>query len=140
MDSHCPKFTLPPAAYLTLRTHFAALGTCPSDYDLILTGDLGSLGHAIVQDLFCNRGVDMTRNYQDCGMLLYDATAQDMHAGGSGAGCSASVLCAHVLPKLQNGTFRRVLFAPTGALLSPLTSLQGETIPCICHAVEFSTV
>lgn len=112
------------------------MGSKPEDYDLILTGDLGAFGHAIVMDLFCQKQVDMTRNYQDCGMLLYNAQTQDMHAGASGAGCSASVLCAHVLPNLQNGTFRRVLFAPTGALLSTVSSMQGESIPGICHAVE----
>lgn len=133
---HGPKITLPPAAYDTIRAHFAALGTGPASYDLILTGDLGAFGHSVVQDLFCKHDIDMTESYQDCGMLLYDAQNQDMHAGGSGAGCSASVLCAHVLPNMASGTYRRVLFAPTGALLSTTSSFQGESIPGICHAVE----
>lgn len=124
-----------PAAYDTIKAHFAALGSKPQDYDLILTGDLGAFGHAIVEDLFCKDRVDMTQNYQDCGMLLYDIENQDMHAGGSGAGCSASVFCA-LLPQLMDGTYKRVLFAPTGALLSTLSSMQGESIPGICHAIE----
>ena len=127
-----------PAAYDTLRTHFAATGDKPEHYDLILTGDLGSLGHEIVCDFFKADGVHLGRRYQDCGMLLYDAQGQDMHAGGSGAGCSAAVLCGYILDGMRSGKWRRVLFAPTGALLSPASSMQGQSIPGICHAVVFS--
>ena len=108
------------------------------DYDLILTGDLGELGHDIVRDFFRRDGIDLTDRYQDCGLLLYDREKQDMHAGASGCGCSAAVLNGYVLPGLRAGKWRRVLFAPTGALLSPTTSFQGESVPGICHAVCLS--
>ena len=80
----------------------------------------------------------MSKNYLDCGMLLYDRKKQDMHAGGSGCGCSAAVLCGYLLPGLRAGKWRRILFAPTGALLSPTSSFQGESIPGVCHAVCIS--
>ena len=124
-----------PAAIDTLSTVFADTHTGPRDYDMIFTGDLGELGHSIVVDLMAKQGYDLRRNYHDCGLLLYDRTGQDMHAGGSGAGCCASVLCTWVLPQLRHGIWKRVLFAPTGALLSPTSSFQGESIPGICHAV-----
>ena len=124
-----------PAAIDTLSAVFADTHTTPQDYDMVFTGDLGELGHSIVVDLMGKQGYDLRRNYHDCGLLLYDRTGQDMHAGGSGAGCCASVLCTWVLPQLRHGIWKRVLFAPTGALLSPTSSFQGESIPGICHAV-----
>ena len=124
-----------PAAYDTLAAHFQATGTGPQDYDLVLTGDLGVLGHQIVTEFFQQDGVDMSKNYQDCGMLLYDIQKQDMHAGASGCGCSASVLCGYFLRQMAEGHLHKLLFAPTGALLSPTSSFQGESIPSICHAV-----
>ena len=127
-----------PAAYDTLSALFRETKTGPGDYDLIVTGDLGALGHAIVTDLFRRDGVDLSRNYQDCGMLLYDLEKQDMHAGGSGCGCSAAVLNGYLLDGLRRGRWRRLVFAPTGALLSPTSSFQGESVPGICHAVVFS--
>ena len=127
------------AAYDTLRAYFADTHTGPADYDAIFTGDLGELGHEIVMDLFRQDGVDMTRNYEDCGMLLYDRDRQDMHAGGSGCGCSAAVFNGYLLTGLKQGRWRRILFAPTGALLSPTSSFQGESIPGICHLVCVST-
>ena len=127
------------AAYDTLRAYFADTHTGPADYDAIFTGDLGELGHEIVMDLFRQDGVDMTRNYEDCGMLLYDRDRQDMHAGGSGCGCSAAVFNGYLLTGLKQGRWRRILFAPTGALLSPTSSFQGESIPSICHLVCVST-
>ena len=127
-----------PAAYDTLSALFRETKTGPGDYDLIVTGDLGALGHAIVTDLFRRDGVDLSRNYQDCGLLLYDLEKQDMHAGGSGCGCSAAVLNGYLLDGLRRGQWRRLVFAPTGALLSPTSSFQGESVPGICHAVVFS--
>lgn len=127
-----------PAAYDTLSAHFRDTKTKPSDYDLVLTGDLGELGHSIVQGFFERDGIDMSKNYLDCGMLLYDRKKQDMHAGASGCGCSASVLCGYLLPGMRAGKWRRILFAPTGALLSPTSSFQGESIPGVCHAVCIS--
>ena len=127
-----------PAAYDTLSALFRETKTGPGDYDLIVTGDLGALGHAIVTDLFRRDGVDLSRNYQDCGLLLYDLEKQDMHAGGSVCGCSAAVLNGYLLDGLRRGQWRRLVFAPTGALLSPTSSFQGESVPGICHAVVFS--
>lgn len=137
-DANNMGAAMAPAAYDTLRAHFRATGDKPEDYDLILTGDLGVLGHEIVIDLFANDGIDMQKNYRDCGMLLYDLERQDMHAGGSGCGCSASVLCGYLLRGMQQKRWNRILFAPTGALLSPVSSFQGQSIPGICHAVVFS--
>ena len=127
-----------PAAYDTLSAFFRDTQTKPTDYDRMFTGDLGDLGHAIVQDFFARDGIDMTKNYEDCGLLLYDRTAQDMHAGGSGCGCSASVLNGYIFSQLRQGVWKKVVFAPTGALLSPTSSFQGESIPGICHAVCIS--
>lgn len=127
-----------PAAYDTLSAFFRETETTPQDYDLILTGDLGELGHTIVTDLFRRDGVDLSANYEDCGMLLYDRKRQDMHAGASGCGCSASVLNGYLLSEMQKGKWKKLLLAPTGALLSPTSSFQGESIPSICHAVCFS--
>ena len=128
-----------PAAYDTLSAFFRDTGTGPHDYDLILTGDLGELGHAIVLDFFLRDGVDMKANYLDCGMLLYNRSQQDMHAGASGCGCSASVLNGYLLSGMKAGKWKRIVLAPTGALLSPTSSFQGESIPSVCHAVCFST-
>lgn len=115
-----------PAAFDTLQAVFRDTGTVPGDYDLILTGDLGDVGSRIVLELFAREGVAL-ENYTDCGLVLYDRKRQDMHAGGSGCGCSAAVLCGYLLPEMRRGRWRRVLFAPTGALLSPTSSFRrGE--------------
>ena len=137
-DANNMGAAMAPAAYDTLSAFFRDTETGPKDYDLILTGDLGELGHDIVRDFFQRDGVDLGDRYQDCGLLLYDREAQDMHAGASGCGCSAAVLNGYVLPGLRAGKWRQVLFAPTGALLSPTTSFQGESVPGICHAVCLS--
>ncbi len=138
-DSNNMGAAMAPAAYDTLKAHFAATGTGPADYDLVVTGDLGALGHRIVGDLFAAEGVDMRKNYTDCGLLLYDIQQQDMHAGGSGCGCAASVLCGYLLGQMAEGRLRRILFAPTGALLSPTSTFQGESIPGISHALTIET-
>ena len=135
---YCSNITSSPAAYDTLSALFRETESTPSDYDLIVTGDLGALGHRIVTDLFARDGVDLTKNYTDCGLLLYDRKAQDMHCGGSGCGCSAGVLCGFLLRSMRAGRWKRVVFAPTGALLSPTSTFQGESIPGICHAVILS--
>ncbi|MDD6161030.1 MAG: stage V sporulation protein AD [Oscillospiraceae bacterium] len=122
------------AAYDTLSAHFQDTGRSPDYYDLIVTGDLGRLGHRIVTDLFAADGVTL-ENYNDCGLMLYDLARQDVHCGGSGCGCSASVLNSLLIPGLISGQWRRILFCPTGALLSPTSSMQGQSIPGICHAV-----
>lgn len=134
-DANNMGAAMAPAAYDTLAAHFKATGTRPQDYDLVLTGDLGVLGHQIVTEFFQQDGIDMSENYQDCGMLLYDIKNQDMHAGASGCGCSASVLCGYLLRQMEENHLKKILFAPTGALLSPTSSFQGESIPSICHAL-----
>ena len=92
-------------------------------------------GDEILLDLLKKDGFDVGKNFTDCGMLIFDAQRQDVHAGGSGCGCSASVLCSYVLNQMEKGIWKRVLFAATGALLSPTTTLQGESIPGIAHAL-----
>ena len=124
-----------PAAYDTLKTHFEDTGRSPEDYDLIVTGDLGHLGHSIVSELFQQDGVTLT-NYDDCGRIIFDREKQDVHAGGSGCGCSAVVLAGHLMRQMQEGKLHKLLFAATGALMSPTTSMQKESIPAICHAVS----
>lgn len=124
-----------PAAYETLKAHFADTGRTPDYYDMIVTGDLGRIGERIVTDLFRQDGVDLGPAYTDCGLLIYDIETQDVHAGGSGCGCSASVLAGHLMKLLTGGQIRRLLFAATGALMSPTASMQGESIPGISHAV-----
>ena len=127
-----------PAAYDTLCALFRDTRTKPEDYDLIVTGDRGRLGHQIVSDFFARDGLPLGERYTDCGLLLYDIESQDMHCGGSGCGCSASVLCGYLLRGMREGKWNRIIFAPTGALLSPTTTLQGESIPGICHALILS--
>ncbi len=135
-DANNMGAAMAPAAYETIRTHLDDLHLAPEDYDLMVTGDLGTLGRQIVQDLFQKDGVRLGSVYDDCGAMLFDTKAQDVHAGASGCGCSAAVLCSRLLRRMQEGTLKKLLFCGTGALLSPLTTQQGESVPCICHAVS----
>ncbi len=137
-DANNMGAAMAPAAYDTLCALFRDTKTKPEDYDLIVTGDLGKLGHRIVSDFFLRDGAALGGRYTDCGLLLYDVDAQDMHCGGSGCGCSASVFCGYLLRGLREGKWQRIVFAPTGALLSPTSSFQGESIPSICHALVLS--
>ena len=134
-DANNMGAAMAPAAYDTLRAFFNETATAPEDYDRVITGDLGELGHAIVRDFFARDGVDLGDAFLDCGLLLYDRQRQDMHAGGSGCGCSASVFNGYLFDQLRRGVWKRIVFAPTGALLSPTSSFQGESVPGICHAV-----
>lgn len=102
---------------------------------MIVTGDLGSVGKEILITLLREKGYDISKVHQDCGLLIYDAQKQDTHSGGSGCGCSAAVLCAHLLPGLTQGRWKRILFVPTGALLSKVSFNEGDTIPGIAHGV-----
>ncbi|MBE6954529.1 MAG: stage V sporulation protein AD [Ruminococcaceae bacterium] len=138
-DANNMGAAMAPAAYQTIRTHLEEFNLTPEDYDLIVTGDLGYLGRSVVQDLFAKDGLNLDDRYDDCGTLLFDAARQDVHAGASGCGCSAAVLCAKLLPMMKEGKLRRLLFCGTGALLSPLTTQQGESVPAICHAVSICT-
>ena len=134
-DPNSMGSAMAPAAFDTLRAHFRDTGRGPEDYGAIFTGDLGTLGHDILQALFKADGVELGPRYMDCGVLIYDLATQEVNAGGSGCGCSASVLAGHILQAMEDGVWERVLFAATGALMSPTSSQQGESIPGICHAV-----
>ena len=133
-DANNMGAAMAPAAYDTISTHLKDTGKAPEDYDLIVTGDLGKLGSEVLGELFRRDGVDLS-NHNDCGLLLYDLTRQDVHCGGSGCGCSAAVLTAQLLGQVQRGEIRSLLFCATGALHSPTALGQGESIPGICHAV-----
>ena len=107
------------------------------DYDLILTGDLGFSGSELLLELMKKEGV-VLNNHNDCGMMIFDRKKQDVHSGGSGCGCSASVLCSYILKKLQKGELKNILFCATGALMSPTSSMQGESIPSIAHLINIT--
>ena len=124
-----------PAAYDTITKHFNDTGRDFGYYDAVFTGDLGALGHDILQDMLQKDGHHVAMKYMDCGVLIYDLRTQDVHAGGSGCGCGASVLCGHILKAMEKGVWNKVLFCATGALMSPLSCQQGLSIPGICHAV-----
>lgn len=127
------------AAYDTLTRHMKHRGTHPQDYDVIITGDLGQVGSDLLYDLFQRDGVSLKEHHKDCGLMIYDRTAQDVHAGGSGCGCSASMMCGHFFKRIQAGELKRVLYCATGALMSPTVVQQGGSIPGIAHCVEISS-
>ena len=134
-DANNMGAAMAPAAVDTMARYFSCSGYPPESFDAILTGDLGAVGHAIVKEQMTLHGAPITDAYNDCGLLIYNAKAQDVHSGGSGCGCSASVLAAYILPKLRRGEWKRVLFLPTGALLSKVSFNEGQSIPGIAHAV-----
>ncbi len=138
-DANNMGAAMAPAAAETLLAHFKALNRQPSYYDLILTGDLGNLGKEILLDLMSDYGYNISGNYNDCGSMIFDCKTQDTHAGGSGCGCGAVTLSGYVMEKLKQGKLKNVLFVATGALLSPTSTLQGESIPSIAHAISIST-
>ena len=124
-----------PAACELIVNHLSDFGREASYYDRIVTGDLGSVGQKILIDLCRQKGVDISKNHEDCGMKMFDATNQNTGSGGSGCACSATVLSAYYLPKLRSGELKRILFVPTGALLSPVSFNEGESVPGIAHGV-----
>ena len=124
-----------PAAVQTILQHFADTGFDASHYDLVATGDLAAVGHEIAAALLAEDGLELGERYVDCGLLIYDRRRQAVNAGGSGCGCSAVVFCGHFMRRLLQGELRRILLVSTGALLSPTTSQQGDSIPSIAHAV-----
>jgi stage V sporulation protein AD len=128
------------AAFETISTHLANTKQSIHDFDMILTGDLGSVGSGLLIDLFMRDNVDIARIHADCGMMLYKNKEQDTHAGASGCGCSASVLCSVILKRIAAGTYKNVLFVATGALMSPTMIQQGESIPAVAHAVHITGV
>lgn len=124
-----------PAAVDTILQHLGDTGRKVEDYDLIITGDLATFGREMAIKLAAEKKVTLGKQFVDCGMLIYDHSRQDVHSGGSGCGCAASVVCGHFLPQLTQGKLKRILVVATGALLSPTTFQQGEHIPAIAHAV-----
>lgn len=128
-----------PAVCDTLCRFFKESRSTPDDYDLIVTGDLGHEGAAILREITSAEGFSLGENYTDCGILIFDKESQDTHSGGSGCGCSASVLSAYILPEMEKGSFKRVLFVASGAMMSPDSIKQGESIPAVGHLLLFET-
>jgi len=135
-DPNSMGSAMAPAAYETIKAHFSETGRSPEYYDAIFTGDLGTLGRDIVQAMFLKDGIKLNERYMDCGVLIYDLNTQNVGTGGSGCGCSASVLSGHIIPAMKKGIWKKVLFAATGALMSTTTAQQGISIPAICHAIS----
>lgn len=125
-----------PAAVDTLVRYFRYSDCAPSDFDLIATGDLGAEGGEILCELLLSEGIDIRRQHRDCGTMIYDRERQDMHAGGSGCGCSAVVLASHLYPRLVRGELRNILVLGTGAMMSPASIQQGEAIPAVAHLLR----
>ena len=125
-----------PAAAETVRRYLTACGNSPDDFDYIVTGDLGIVGSELFVQLLAKEGIDVSKQHRDCGAMIFDPESQDTHCGGSGCGCSASVLCGYFLPMLESGEIKNILFAATGALMSPMSLQQGETIPTISHLLH----
>ncbi len=136
-DANNMGAAMAPAAADTLAAFLRDTHSDPEQYDLIATGDLGLVGSRLLRELLRREGIELSGNYRDCGLLIYDREKQDVHSGGSGCGCSASVLCSLILPKLAKKELRNVLFLATGALMSPTSVQQGSAIPCIAHLCHF---
>nr|WP_300656896.1 stage V sporulation protein AD [uncultured Acetatifactor sp.] len=129
-----------PAAASTLEQHFTDFAGQPEEYDKIITGDLGKVGQRVLIDLLRKQGYDISEQHMDCGLEIYDAASQDTHAGGSGCGCSAVTLSAYILKQLEEGNWKKVLFMPTGALLSKTSFNEGMSVPGIAHALVIETI
>ena len=129
-----------PAAASTLEQHFTDFAGQPEEYDKIITGDLGKVGQRVLIDLLRKQGYDISEQHMDCGLEIYDAASQDTHAGGSGCGCSAVTLSAYILKQLEEGNWKKVLFIPTGALLSKTSFNEGMSVPGIAHALVIETI
>lgn len=138
-DANNMGAAMAPAFCDTLTRHLTALKSKGDDYDLIVSGDLGHTGKRIASDLLKQEyHINIDNVYSDCGCMIFDPEKQDVHSGGSGCGCSASMLTGYILPQLKKGKLNRVLFVATGALMSPTMSSQGESIPSVSHAIEFN--
>lgn len=128
--------TFTPAAAATLMHYFSDTKSKPEDYDIIITGDLGSVGSNLLYQLLERQNIDIRCRHNDCGLIIFDLKKQDVHAGGSGCGCSASVLNSFVMHRFESGDFKNILFMSTGALMSPTSTMQGESIPGIAHLIN----
>ena len=135
-DANNMGAAMAPAVCDTLCRYFKESGCTPKDFDLILTGDLGYEGSEILSELMSVEGYDIS-NHNDCGKLIFEPESQDTHAGGSGCGCAASVLSAHIIPNLEVGRIKNMLFIATGAMMSPDSLKQGQSIPSIAHLLHF---
>ena len=138
-DANNMGAAMAPAAADTILSCFRDTQTSFKDYDMVVTGDLGSLGHELLREILEKNGYKDGNKLNDCGLLIYDLEKQDVHSGGSGCGCSASVLTAYLLPEIKKGRLNDILFIATGALMSPTTTQQGESIPGIAHLVHISS-
>lgn len=136
-DANNMGAAMAPAICDSFCRFFSESGERPEDYDLILTGDLGHEGSSILRELMQIEGYKFEENYTDCGVLIFDKSTQDTHSGGSGCGCSASVLSAYVLPQMEKGRFKKTLFVASGAMMSPDSIKQGESIPAVGHLLSF---
>ena len=135
-DSTNMGAAMAPAACSTIISFLRDTGTGPEDYDMILTGDLGAIGSELLLELMKKQeNTDISSVHADCGLMLYDLDRQDVNSGASGCGCSACVVCSHILRRINAGELKKVLFVGTGALLSAVSTLQGESIPAIAHGV-----
>lgn len=134
-DSMNMGAAMAPSAFHTIQQNFEDFNVDESYYDKIITGDLGSVGRTILLDFMKNKGHNLESVHTDCGIEIFDSETQDTHNGGSGCGCAASTLCSYILPKVYSGEWKRVLFVPTGALLSTVSFNEGESIPGIAHGV-----
>lgn len=135
-DANNMGAAMAPAAFQTIRAHFQDFETTPESYDLIVTGDLGQFGKELLLTMAKKAGLQLEKKLTDCGTLVFDRLKQDVHAGGSGCGCSAIALCSHLLSQIHDRKLKRILFCGTGALLSPTSTQQGLPIPGVCHAVR----
>lgn len=138
-DSMNMGAAMAPAAFSTIKQNFEDFGVDETYYDKIITGDLGEVGSKILLDMMKQSGIDLKDRHMDCGMEIYEKEKQDTHAGGSGCGCAAVTLCAMILPRLRSGEWKRVLYLPTGALLSTVSFNEGQNIPGICHGIVLET-
>ena len=134
-DANNMGAAMAPAALATIRAHFEDMNSSPDDFDLIVTGDLGQVGKEALLSLAQHDGISLGGKLVDCGTLVFDTQKQDVHAGGSGCGCSAITLCGTLLDQIKSGKLKKILFCGTGALLSPTSTQQGLPIPGICHAI-----
>lgn len=135
-DANNMGAAMAPAAARTIADFLHDTQTKPEDYDLILTGDLGLTGSKLLFELLQEDSeIDIETQHKDCGTMIFDLAEQDVNSGGSGCGCSASVVCSHIMKNIKNGTLKKVLFVATGALMSPTSTKQGQSIPGIAHAV-----
>ena len=132
---YVPSIPSAPATAETIFRFLAGTNTDVFDYDAVFTGDLGRVGSRLLYKLMLEKGVDLAPKHLDCGVMVFDER-QDVHAGGSGCGCCASVLCGHILRNMCSRKYRNILFVATGALLSPTTVLQKQTIPSVAHLVN----